>query len=123
MFRTRLLVVALLFGANYVQGTVYSSPSCQQQCTSEADFVHDLPDETGPVEQGDNRAYAWSIVALIQLKSNIKDLSPPAAARVCGLVGTCLYEAAALYNPSKLIARRPRVLRNVSQDINLPLVR
>ena len=114
MFRAVSLVVALLFvGTSHVHGAVYSAPFCQQHCISERDFVQDLPVETGPVGHGDNRAYDWSIVALIQLKSNIHNLSPASAARVCGLVGTCLYEAAALYNAGKLDARCIRVSRHV----------
>lgn len=86
------LFLFLLFSG--ALATKFHPPSCQQTC-SKASFIKRLDLEDGPVEGDSNRAYAWAKMTLIQAKLNFASLSPPQAGRVCAIVGTCLYEAAA----------------------------
>eukprot|EP00210_Caulerpa_lentillifera_P002701 g2581.t1 len=95
------LVSAILFILAFsVNGVLYEPPSCSAQCTNSANFIPKLALGEGPAEYGYNRAYAWAIVALIQIQLNFEDISPPGAARIAAIVGTCLYESAALTEKS-----------------------
>lgn len=92
----RVNVLALLvLWAGFAQCVVYYPPTCAQLC-GEGDFIPKLPLEHGPVADAENGAYAWAVEALIQTKLNFANLSPPAVGRVTAVVGSCLYEAAAL---------------------------
>lgn len=88
-----LAVLSVIAGS--AQGTVYYPPQCSSIC-SNGDFIEPLPVETGPTKNLDNRAYVWSIMALIQTQVNLGILSPPGVARIAGIMGACLYEAATL---------------------------
>eukprot|EP00210_Caulerpa_lentillifera_P002700 g2580.t1 len=99
--KLRCLSCVLLFAlALCVSGVLYVPSSCSAQCTNPENFISRLPRNEGPAAFGYNRAYAWAIVALIQIKESFRVLSPPGAARITAIVGTCLYEAAALTEQS-----------------------
>lgn len=98
--RTFALVLSLLGVLGCVSGTVYSPATCEAVCAP-GNYIQPLPVETGPVENGNNRAYAWAIVALIQTQTNLGLLSPPGVSRIAAIVGTCLYEAATLVDRCK----------------------
>jgi len=85
----------LLLWVGCAQCIIYFPRKCSQLC-GEGDFIPKLPLEHGPVATAENGAYAWAIEALIQTRLNFDILSPPSVARVTAIVGTCLYEAAAL---------------------------
>ena len=99
MIRTKLplSLLAVFILVNYVRGTAYSSGSCASTCAA-GDFIEELSDEF--IDNGENRAYFWSAVAMLQLAANIEDQSPPGAGRVAAIVGTCIYEAAAMNTKS-----------------------
>lgn len=89
-------VLALLWSiAGCAQGTVYYPPECAAVCT-ENDYIESLPVENGPTKNLDNRAYVWAIMSMIQTQINLAGLSPPGVARIAGITGACLYEAANL---------------------------
>ena len=106
-----LLAFVLVFSPVLcVHADLFLPPSCASTCT-QGDFIPKLPVTTGPVADGDNRAYAWAIVTLIQLKLNFDIISPPAAGRISAIVGSALYEAAALNRQGK------RVNTDASRDV------
>ena len=93
---TTLLAFVLVFSpVLYVYADLFFPPSCASTC-AQGEFISKLPVTTGPVADGGNRAYAWAVVTLIQMKLNFDIISPPAAGRISAIVGSCLYEAAAL---------------------------
>eukprot|EP00210_Caulerpa_lentillifera_P002674 g2554.t1 len=96
MKHSLLFCFALFTLASCVHGVLYEPPFCSAQCRDPTNFISDLPTDYGPYANGDNRAYAWAILALIQTKLNYDKISPPGAARIAAIVGTCLYEGAAL---------------------------
>ena len=90
-----LLFVAVLLCSGVGRCVQFSRDVCKTQCTTASDFIENIPAE-GPVDDADNRPFAWSIVAQLQIMFNLGAITPPGAGRVCGLAGTCLFEAAAL---------------------------
>lgn len=96
-----LLAFSLLLLVGFGNGDVYFPPVCADRCTEHL-FIKKLPEDTGPVDRSHNRAYAWAVMALIQTKANFEVISPPAAGRICAIVGACLYEAAALNRKGKI---------------------
>ena len=95
-----LLFAAVLLCSGIGHGVQFSRDVCETQCTTASDFIENIPAE-GPVDEGDNRPFAWSIVAQLQIMFNLGAITPPGAGRVCGLAGTCLFEAAALTTKRK----------------------
>eukprot|EP00210_Caulerpa_lentillifera_P002672 g2552.t1 len=90
------IVVVICTLALSVSGVLYEPPSCSAQCSDPANFISASPIEDGTAANGNNRAYLWAIIALNQIKQNVHRLSPPGAARITAIVGTCLYEGATL---------------------------
>ena len=99
-----LLFNAVLFCFAFGHCVQFSRDVCESQCATASDFIHNIPVD-GPVGDGDNRPYAWSIVAQLQTKFNLDAITPPGAGRVCGLTGTCLFEAAALTTKRRSLLR------------------
>ena len=95
-----LLFAAVIFCFGFSHCVQFSRDICESQCAAASDFIENLPAE-GPVDEADNRPYAWSIVAQFQIMFNLGAITPPGAGRVCGLTGTCLFEAAALTTKRK----------------------
>eukprot|EP00210_Caulerpa_lentillifera_P002673 g2553.t1 len=101
-----------------VSGVLFEPRYCASQCRNSANFISRLPVDSGPTN-GDNRAYAWAVLALIQVKLNFNIISPPAASRITAIVGTCLYEGAAITERSyaSSVGNRFKYSGSVSPEI------
>eukprot|EP00210_Caulerpa_lentillifera_P002677 g2557.t1 len=119
MKHSLLFCFALFTFASCVHGVLYEPPFCSAQCRDPTNFISDIPTDYGPYANRDNRAYAWAILALNQIKQNVDKISPPGAARIAAIVGTCLYEGAALteQNYVSSVGVSKKIIGQVSPEI------